>query len=394
VNVELKAGSCGHCGAPLPVVAGPIVVCGFCGRQYHAQPLTAPPLAPPRFPAPVPPTSSVSHSRRGLPLVVIGGLGLVAMALVILSAVLIGSGRGVDSPPAPARTTQQGTALPSPDTPRAWYSHSEQALFKGDGVPNIVGLAGLRGGGTHLMALEGKSGKRLWSVPDNGSSDVYADGDDVILIYNPTNTLTRRDAKTGAVKWTINVSAFVHDITFGPGCASVRLDKAFGVDTQTGAPKDCKPTREALLRVERAQLHDVTLQQGDVVFRCGIQTDSKPINPEPARFAIAIQRGKSPPLNLVPRELSPVWSSDGFSRSVALTPTGLFVYGRDPTDLSARWLLIDGDGRSKYSLSGPSKVKDTVRVTDAGPLVFVSHDRRLEAYQAATGSLLWLVGEP
>jgi len=175
---------------------------------------------------------------------------------------------------------------------------------------------------------------------------------------------------------------------------SVRLGKPLGIDTQSGTLKDCKPTRETQVRRLRNEPRDLAFQQGDVVFRCGIQTDSKPINPEPARFALSAKRGESVLWSAAPRELEPIWSSDGFSRSVALTPSGLFVFGRNPSDHHARWLLLDHLGRSRYSHSASTKVDEPVWVTAGGPMVFVVHDGRLEAYRVDTGALVWLVAEP
>ena len=368
-------------------------MCGFCGRQYGAQP-AAPPPAPRAFPAPAPSAPSANNSKLGLLIIVIAAtLMLSVVGIMLLASPLLSeAGKALGSPASPR---SQARATPSADAPHWWYSRFEQALVKGEGaVPNIVGIVGFSDGATRLVALEGKSGNRLWSVPGENGSDTYANGDDVILVYAPAKTLTRRDAKTGAVRWSIHVADFVHDITFGPGCASVRFGKPLGIDTQTGALKDCKPTREAQLRINRDVLHDVAFERGDVVLRCGIQTDDKPINPEPARFALSAKRGESLVWSAVPREMEPIWSSDGFGRSVALTPSGLFVFGRNPSDHHARWLLLDRLGHTTYSLAGPTKVDEAVWIAGGGSLVFVVHDQRLEAYQAETGSLVWAVAEP
>lgn len=320
-------------------------------------------------------------------------LSFVAIML-LAGPVLSEAGKAMGSPPSPRPQQRTTPTTPAADAPNMWFSRFYEALVKGEGgVPNIVGV-GRVGGGVRLIALEGKSGKVLWSVPDNGGSNVFANGDDVVLTYNPTNTVTRWDAKTGAVKWSIQVGNFVHDITFGPGCASVRVGEPIGIDTQTGALKDCKPTREPQYRSKRDEQHDVTFQRGDVTISCGIQTDSKPINPEPARFALSAKRGATLVWSAVPREMEPIWSSDGFSRSVALTPSGMFVFGRNPSDHHARWLLLDRAGHNTYSLASQTKVDEEVWVTSGGPLVFVAHDGRLEAYQADTGALAWLVAEP
>ena len=339
------------------------------------------------------PRATRPRSSRAALLLVVGGVTFLLSIVALLGrSALREAEKAVGSPRAP-RSAPRVAPAASADQPSMWFSRFEQALVKGEGaVPNIVGVARV-GGGARLVALEGESGKLLWGVPDNGASDVYANGDDVILTYNPTKTVTRRDAKTGAVRWSIEVADFVHDVTFGPGCASIRFREPLGVDTQTGALKDCKPTREALARVERNELKDLTFQQGDIVLRAGIRTDSKPINPEPARFALSAKRGKDTVWEVVPSELSPIWSSDGFSRSVALTPSGLFVFGRDPSNLQARWLLLDSRGRSSYSRSSQTKVDEAVWVTGGGPVVFVVHDGRLEAYQAETGALIWQVAD-
>jgi hypothetical protein len=78
---------------------------------------------------------------------------------------------------------------------------------------------------------------------------------------------------------------------------------------------------------------------------------------------------------------------------MTLTPAGVFVFGRHAGDGLSRWLLLDlTTGRSVYERAGATKIESMIYLARGGPLVFVSHDLRIEAYDAANGTLLWFAG--
>lgn len=371
---------------PLPV--GGVVVCGYCGRQYQA----ATPPAPAPRPAPFPVASRNQHVGLyvGLALtLMVAGAG-AALGLFLQSAARAGAAGGTGARPgSPAGKTAQLS-----DTPRWWYSRGEPAVTRGaTEAGNVVGIVGRLNGNTDLTAFDGASGKALWHVPAPHDSNVYAGGD-VILAYDAAKRVIRYDAATGKVRWSINVADYVHDITFGSGCASLRFGKPLGIDTETGNPKDCVPTRPALLGIEKGERHDANMRQGDIDLLGAIQLDNKPVNPAPARFALSAKRDGHELWRSVPTTLEPVWTSDGFHRSVVLTPSGVFVFGRTSSDHHARWLSLNvTSGATLYDSGSNAKVDDTVWMAASGPHVYVNHDRRLEAYVAATGKLAWQVAE-
>lgn len=168
--------------------------------------------------------------------------------------------------------------------------------------------------------------------------------------------------------------------------------KAFGIDTGTGAERACTARREPRLGRYKLEPQDVEFRSSELDILGSLELDNKPLNPAPPRFAISARRNQSALWKTVPASLEPIWTSDGFHRSIALTPAGVFVFGRSPSDHTARWLLLDtSTGKTLYERQGRAKVASGPRVAVAGPLVYVVHDNRLEAYRAANGELAWAV---
>jgi hypothetical protein len=363
----MRAGSCGHCGAPLPLPTGGVVICGYCGRQYQ---VATPPPQPQRFPqpaaAPLPGSGSASASKTIA--IVVGAILLTVLLGVATSVTLfVRAAASPTSMPGGARPAPPGAPGTASNEQHRWLSRHAPALTRGSGSSaNVVGMVDF--GTADLSLIDGASGKFMWHVPAPIDSEVYTDGVDRILAYDNAKRVIRYDLQTGKVRWTITVADFVHDISFGSGCASLRFGKPLGIDTETGSLKDCSPTRPALLRVEWDQPRDVSMKRGDMDLLGAIQLDNKPVNGDPPRFSVKASRGGHELWRAVPTTLEPIWTSDGFVRSLALTP-------------------------AVYTSSSDIKVEGDVWLAAAGPHVFVSHDVRLETYVAATGKLAWKLSD-
>lgn len=396
----MRAGSCGHCGAPLPLPTGGVVICGYCGRQYQAAapPAPSPPPPPPQFPHPAslpapPPTNTKRAAQIGITIAVLGLLMFLGVGFFVVSMYL-----NVATSTAAARAAAARAAAPAkPPSPpndlaHRWLSRGKPAFTRGTAQwVNVTGIVDL--GNDELTMIDAATGKIVWHVPAPVDSETYADGEDRILTYDNAKRIMRYDAKTGKVRWTIMVADFVHDITFGPGCASVRLAEPIGIDTETGQLKACTPTRPTQYRREREELHDVSLKRGDVGFVGAIQLDNKPINGDPPRFLVKARRAGHELWRAVPSEIEPIWTSDGFNRTIGLTPNGVFVFGRNPADHHARWLLLDPNtGATVLSSGNNIKVDDDMWLASGGPQVFVVHNQSLDAF-APTGKLAWRMAD-
>ncbi len=258
-----------------------------------------------------------------------------------------------------------------------------------------MGVAGWPNIGYQLTAFDGGTGKVLWHAAAASGSHAYADGQDAVLLADPGNRLARYDARRGSQKWLITLAEAIYDVTFGPTCASVYLSsgKVLGIALETGQAGPCTPSAPPLAPSVRDELKDYRGVNGDLTVVGSLRADPKPINPDPTRLAVQVSRSGRMLWQAAPTWLEPVWTSDGFARSMTLTPSGIFLFGRHGGDGLARWLLLDlTTGQSSYEKAGTSKIETTPYLASSGPMVFVSHDLRLEAYRAASGELVWFAG--
>jgi outer membrane protein assembly factor BamB len=374
-----------------------VVICGYCGRQYHAAP---PPPAPPpqQFPhpasLPAPPTTNSKRAAQiGITIAVLGLVMFLSVGFFVVSMYM-----NVATSTAAARAAAGRAAAPAkPPSPpndlaHRWLARGKPAFTRGTGQwVNVTGIVDL--GNQEMVMLDGATGKIVWHVPAPADSETYGDGEDCILAYDNAKRVIRYDAKNGKVRWTITVADFVHDITFGPGCASVHVREPIGIDTETGQLKACTPTRPALSRREREELHDVSMKRGDVDYVGAIQLDNKPINADPPRFLVKASRSGRELWRAVPTTLEPIWTSDGFNRTIGLTPNGVFVFGRSSADHHARWLLLDPNtGATMLSSGNNIKVEDDMWLASGGPQIFVVHNLSLTAF-APTGKLAWRMAD-
>lgn len=306
---------------------------------------------------------------------------------------------GSSSQPSPRAGTGEppraAPAVPRGGAPDAWLSRAP-AFLKGDTeLQNPVGVAGWPNIGYRLTALDGRTGKVLWHAAAASGSQAYADGQTAVLLADPGNRLSRYDARVGSQKWLITLAEPIYDVTFGANCASVYLSrgKILGIALETGQAGPCTPSAPPLAPIVRDELKDYRAVIGDLSVVGSLRADPKPINPDPTRLAVQVSRAGRALWQAAPTWLEPVWTSDGFARSMTLTPSGVFVFGRHAGDGLARWLLLDlTTGQSKYEKAGATQIESMPYLASSGPMVFVSHDLRLEAYLAASGELAWFAG--
>jgi outer membrane protein assembly factor BamB len=290
----------------------------------------------------------------------------------------------------PVKRTERQVIAPS--SPRSWRLEPPALLQSGSATPDVAGITRIDGHPV-VVLLEGATGRVLWRAPGAEGMQLYADGAGLLLSADMTKRVARYDAKTGVVKWSITVADHVHEITFGPGCAAVLFgSKPTGIDTKTGNVTQCTPRRAPVVARLKDQPHDVEFDAGELQISGALELDDKPVNAAPPRFAVSASRAGKRLWRVAPDAIEPIWTSDGFDRSIALSPAGVFVFGRSSADHTARWLLLDlASGRTLYERSSTVKVESRVLVSAAGPLVYVVHDNRLDAFRAASGEVAWSV---
>ena len=380
-GAEASQVNCGQCGAPLPLSHGPIVVCQYCRREQRVSPARPVPMpAPKRNPA------TLVWSIVGALLIAGLGIGFSVVRLLIATT-SSALGPTLGAVPGAARAPENAGG------PMFWLDYPPIVVLGANtSAPLVVGMAYWQND-SQVSALDGASGKVLWHVP-SPSARLYTDGD-VLLAFDDGKKLSRFEPKTGVKRWSMTIAENAYDITFGPHCASVMHPggKTLGIDVQSGQVESCTPRVATRAPIERDKIIDVQAALGDLNFVGSVQLDEQPVNPEPARLAAQISRAGHVLWKGAPAGLEPVWTSDGFGRSLVLTSAGVFVYGRNSSDHAARWLLLDlASGRELYRQSSPLKVETPVQLTSSGTLVFAEHDQRVEAYRVATGELAWSVG--
>ena len=293
-----------------------------------------------------------------------------------------------------ARAAPPIPGMPSPGALVQWDS-TEVFFFGGEGgVQNLVGVGSFGDGSQALVGLASATGDVLWRSP-SGMCDLFTD-DTRILRFETGKTLARYDVKTGKQTWSIQLSDNLGGLALGEKCAVVKLymgqSPPFGIDTDTGKLAPCTTSAEPARRPQPWEVGDITVNRAGVTLTGEILSDSKPINPDPARLAITARRGSQKLWQAAPQSLEPVWESGGFDRSLAFTSTGAFLFGRAAADHAARFAFIDtATGRIAYEKPAAGKVETRVQVGATGALAFVIHDQRLEAYETTTGTLRWSI---
>lgn len=373
---------------------GALVVCRFCGRESRlATPLLA--HVPQQYPQGQPSPRVAPSKSRSPALLLILGLG--ALAILGFAGLSAGMHWFVTSrAQSVGRDAERRVAalptVPTEQRPRSWRLEQPALLQSGSTTPNVAGVSRF-GGHPVVVLMDGATGKVLWRVPGAEGMQLYADGADVLVSADMSKRVARYDAKTGGVQWSITVAGHVHEITFGRDCAAVLFgSKPTGIDTKTGNVTSCTPSRAPVVARFKNEPHDVELVSGELQVLGALELDDKPVNAAPPRFAVSARRAGKPLWRVVPVALEPIWTSDGFDRSIVLTPAGVFVFGRSSGDHTARWLLLDLEsGRALYERSSAEKVEGRVLVTAAGPLVYVAHDNRFDAFRATSGEVAWSI---
>jgi hypothetical protein len=373
----------------------PIVACQYCGRQYRNAPVA--PLAPPPVYSSSPPAGSSSSPLKAL--LVVGAVGFVVMVASAIGVFFWVSGssaaRGGSYRPSPQFN---GPTPPSgPDKVVTWNSDTPQFFASGAAVPNLLTFLVVGAGNVVLAGVSGATGKLLWQTPA-GIGDLYTDEGARILRFDTGKTLTRYDAGTGKVSWTVRLADDLEALAFGPHCVALRITRVADVlslDSDTGKPAPCT-TSHPPVRENRGwgELPDQHGQHGDISYVGSIRSDSKPVNPDPPRLMITATRAGKQVWQNAPNTFEPVWETGGFDRSLAFTPTGIFLYGRTSADHLARWTLLDyASGKILYEGAEKSKVDTRIHVASRGSLAFVTHDFCMHAYNAATGAEVWALGQ-
>ena len=389
-RAEITHANCAHCGAPLAISGGPVLVCRYCGREHRVS-------VPQSAALPAQPYPQTPPSQARIPWLPLLGWGAILLAFGAFAAVrwlLFSSPQSVERTGIGERPRIAPNA-PRSGAPDAWFGRAP-VFLKGDGeVPIAVGVAGWPNIGYQLTAFDGATGKVLWRAPAGSGSDAYADGQSSVLLADPGNRLSRFDARSGSQMWSITLAEGIYDLTFGANCASIYLSsgKILGIALESGQAGACTPSKPPVAPVVRDALTDYRAVSGDLAILGSLRADSKPINPEPTRLAVQVTRAGRELWQAAPTWLEPVWTSDGFPRSMTLTSSGVFVFGRHAGDGLSRWLLLDlNTGRSVYEKAGTTKLESMIHLASRGAMVFVSHDLRLEAYRAASGELVWSAG--
>lgn len=288
-------------------------------------------------------------------------------------------------------------------------SRAPSGLLAWSTYPKTVLLAAARGENARLFAeanwpdsgnsytlVDAPSGKPLWHVSTGGiSASLYSDGGDVLLASDATHRLTRFDPATGNKLWSVSLADEVYDITFGQDCAALLRPNGplLTLSLKDAQPLACTPTKAPEYPSARDALTDLVAVSSGLKLLGSIQSDSKAVNPDPPRLAAELRRAGGQALwRTVVSSLEPVWTSDGFARSMTLTPEGVFVLGRS-AEKKARWLLLDlGTGRPLYEHGSDRKVDSRIQLLNAAGIVYAIHDNCLDAYQLSTGAVAWSVG--
>jgi len=340
--------------------------------------------------------SPVARSAMPIVLILVAVFGVVLVGTAIGAFLWVSGGSSRAVPRAGVgHAASPVPGMPPPSALVQWDS-TEVLFFRGEGgVSNLVGIGSFGDGSQALVGLAGATGEVLWRSP-SGMSDLFSDGNARVLRFETGKTLSRYDTKTGKQAWSIQLSDNLGGIALGEKCALLKLymgqSPPFGIDTDTGKLAPCTTMEQP----ERARFPsepiDVTATRGGITLTGAILTDSRPVNPDPARLAVTARRGSQKLWEAAPASLEPVWESGGFDRSIAFTPSGAFLFGRAAADHAARYAFVDtSTGRIVYEKSAPGKVDSRVQVGAAGSFAYVIHDQRLEAYEAATGELRWSV---
>ena len=113
----------------------------------------------------------------------------------------------------------------------------------GDGTLDVAGFSGTPDQQTVPTALDGRTGKVLWTqAAYREGSHAHCGDEHTLLVSHPGFHLDGLDAKTGKRKWTISLEDEVQSVWPGHGCVEVVLAnmKHDGVQTSTGARTTCK----------------------------------------------------------------------------------------------------------------------------------------------------------
>ncbi len=360
---------CANCSAPLSGASEGTVTCTYCGTENRLRAKEVPRPAPtylaplvPRFTAPEAPAPT-----DDAPATTSGGRG--TFVVVLLAVVAVGGAAGTY---VAMRDSSPGVT----DAPKApqliSWSYPTHGLclvdVDGDGVADPI-LGTFTSNGNELTAFDARTGKTLWTTPFPGEQPGLWCAAGSIFVEKTGFVVERRDAKKGAVLFTVKLADAIASIAASASC--VRFDSANGATAYfdlTGASiPSCTTT--ALLDPLAATRRSGHFTSGDLdleVRKTGAGT--------PRTLVVATRAGRpawQTTLEITPESIDP---------AAALAPGGVFVFGKKPGDpKTVAYALVRTDGTVAFR-----KEDATLGVDSAGVAVNVA------GVMAVTGGLVIL----
>lgn len=387
---------CAQCSATLPIEASTeVAICPYCGTHNRVAPVAAPVPAPaplvrtssqPFSPAPDYRDESAAKTGGSSGLVV----GVIAFVLLLAGGIVLAT-RGRSESSSPASTSVAPTqATQDPRTAQGlWWNQNALCLgdVNGDGVRDVVGITS--GAQLTVVAVDGVSGKYLWTTPMADASVVLCAGDVWPVIGREKFLVSGLDPKTGKQTWETKLSDEASTkFSAGPGCLKlVTRDNAVHLlSAGTGKPVDACATTSAM-DSESESTKSGAWAQGVTIEGTVIRITQ---TSGTARFQLdATKGGKSAWSKKL--EVSP------YPYQVAVpTSDGLVVLGSVPGDSNTLvWTYVRAsDGEVVYRKEKPTDSQvDIQEAALDGDRVFFHVEERLMAVERKTGNELWWVGE-
>lgn len=238
--------SCQRCGAPLaPTPGARYVKCGYCNATADLAAIA--PQQPPAFVvrSPHAPTPEQVRARAH---VAAPAAGRSALASVVVALVVAAVGAGVAY-----RAASRGAAGIGGiggiggivgSGPATWNATTGCFVdADGDGVFDVVGLAGAAGTPTTPMVVSGATGKVVWQGPAAATDSVVACPDSgAFILSRPDFSYEVRDARRpDPPRFVQRARDKLRSVTAGKGCWKLDIadGSVIGLDPSSGQQKAC-----------------------------------------------------------------------------------------------------------------------------------------------------------